>query len=111
MLAELDTKDIGITIVCLLFIIKMMWEGVMKLKSGKNGGLLDSERNFRRDMYAMKAQTSDLHEWHNKEDGDGRKIWYVKASFEESIKHNSDCVKENTAELKQLKDTIKALDN
>ena len=109
MLAETDISQIGIALVCLLWIIKMMGDGVLKLKSPKQDN--NSEVNFRRDMYEMKAQTHDLHSWHDKEDEDGRKIWYVKASFEKAITDNTTTVRENTAELIKLQQTIQALDN
>jgi predicted nuclease with TOPRIM domain len=32
------------------------------------------------------SQTDDLWDWHNKEDSDGVKIWYVRSSLEASIK-------------------------
>ena len=34
----------------------------------------------------VKDQIEDLHKWHDKEDDDGVKIWYLRRSLEDSIK-------------------------
>ena len=131
MISEVDITQTGVAIACLLFIIKMMWEGVLKLKSSKTPdvavslkGISDkleqlvtsidqqnvNDKTFRRDFYEMKSQTKDLHNWHDKEDGDGRKIWYFKASLENAIIENTKVLKDNIQQLMNLEKTIKALD-
>ncbi len=34
-------------------------------------------------------QITELHEWHNKSDQDGVKIWYVRKSLEDTLKESS----------------------
>ena len=123
MISEMDVTQTSIAIACLLFIIKMMWEGVMKLKASKTpdtGVLLqnliseikkqnDNDKVFRRDFYEMKTQTKELHDWHNKDDGDGRKIWYFKASLEDAIIENTKVLRDNILQLVNLQKTIKDL--
>ena len=38
------------------------------------------------DLQLMARQTDDLWKWHNKEDDEGVKIWYVRRSLEDAIK-------------------------
>lgn len=64
---------------------------------------------------SARAELTDLHKWHNVVDDDGVKLWYVRKSFEESVRD----VARNTGELtaatkaiaesnKQLVEAIKA---
>jgi len=76
MIAEMTAQEIGVLAACLLYIIKMMWEGVMKLKTPK-----DNNQLIKTDFYEMKQQVKDLHIWHDKEDENGSKVWYVKTSI------------------------------
>ena len=101
LLSEFSASEIGLTAFCLLFVIKQLFD-LLKNK----GGQKDIETIILKfnSLDEMKSQTKDLHEWHNKDDEDGRKIWYVKASFEANIK-------ENTQAIRALQQTIQALDS
>ncbi len=94
-----DFTQIPLAVAALLYIIKLLIDYIKDSRKSKNepSGVLDAQ--FKRDFYNMKKQTEDLHDWHNKEDGDGRKIWYVKESLEESIKSLSESINENTKTL------------
>jgi hypothetical protein len=120
--------EVGLTAFCLLCVIKMILDQKNKTKdaSGNNQDVaklaiqgvkekLDEmaniDNNFRRDCYVGIGQTKDLYDWHNVNDADGRKIWYVKASLETSIKQSTDATRDNTDTLKELILLIKGLDN
>jgi hypothetical protein len=53
------------------------------LKRKKNGSL-------------MERQIDDLHKWHDKEDEEGRKAWYVPRSLETALVKLSEAVEANT---------------
>lgn len=41
------------------------------------------------DIEPMITQTKELHEWHNKSDEDGVKIWYIRKSLENVLRENA----------------------
>lgn len=43
-------------------------------------------RNFNIAVSKIKDKVDDLYDWHNKTDGDGIPLWYVRRSLEESIR-------------------------
>jgi hypothetical protein len=118
--------EVGLTAFCLLLVIFKLLDFFKNNK--KNGteealatkidqlitklnATIEDTKVFRRDFYNQYSQIKDLHDWHNKDDGDGRKIWYFKQSFEESIKENTETQKQNNVLLANLDRTIKDLDN
>ncbi len=113
--------EVGITALCLLYVIKMLLDYFSKNKEKSSGSndveklalqtlqaklddMAANDSNFRRDVYVGINQTKDLHDWHNVNDGDGRKIWYVKASLEAAMK-------ENTATVNKLINKIESLED
>jgi len=47
-------------------------------------------------MRKMQRQVCDLYNWHDKEDEDGVKVWYVRRSLEEAIKQLADNIAAQT---------------
>ena len=41
------------------------------------------------DLETLSKQSSDMYEWHNKSDGDGVKVWYVRQSLENALRDNA----------------------
>lgn len=130
-LSEISPMEIGVTAVCLLYVITKILDKLPKSKDKVetvkiNDPTLNikidqlvtklqeqnvNETNFRRDFYEMKSQTSDLHDWHNKDDEDGGKIWYVKSSLEKSISENSETNRAMIRSIDSLRQTIIDLDS
>lgn len=53
----------------------------------------------------MKSQIHDLHMWHDKDDGDGVKIWYVRKSLEDNMKNLADTLGVLTTVMTSIQDT------
>ena len=53
-------------------------------------------------MQLMQKQVQDLHEWHNVNDDDGVKRWYVKHSLENTIQNIADAINTQNQILHQL---------
>lgn len=123
--SEIGLSEIGITAACLIYVIKLLLDYFKKDKGQNNDvarlaiqgvkekldEMANNDSTFRRDCYVGIGQTKDLHEWHDKSDNDGRKIWYVKASLETSIVQSTEATRHNTDTLKELILLIKGLDN
>lgn len=41
------------------------------------------------DLNILKKESEDMYEWHNKSDGDGVKVWYVRQSLENALRDNA----------------------
>lgn len=41
------------------------------------------------DMKRISKQSEDMYDWHNKSDGDGVKVWYVRQSLENALRDNA----------------------
>ena len=57
-----------------------------KLNKGPNGNT-EVARTLLEIMQEMQHQLSDLHDWHKKEDSDGRKIWYGHSGIDKALEH------------------------
>lgn len=64
----------------------------------------------KRDLYTAFGQVKDLHDWHAKEDADGRKVWYTPRSFEKSLEKHTASIDENTKVLRSLKTVIEQIE-
>lgn len=58
----------------------------------------------------IKRKTDDLWLWHNKEDIDGVKIWYVRQSLEEAIEKLAEAIEGQTKLLDRVIRRMEALD-
>lgn len=50
----------------------------------------------------IERQTQELHDWHNKEDEEGVKIWYVRRSLEDAISRLSTAIETQTQVLTDM---------
>ena len=101
-----------VEVAALLIIIKILWEYIKELKSKRRDPKSEQPEDlFKRNFYEMKTEIRDLHEWHNKEDADGTKIWYVKQSFEKNLVEMNENMRENTLVLKGLTNLIKSIES
>lgn len=41
------------------------------------------------ELETLAKQSQDMYEWHNKSDGDGVKVWYVRQSLENALRDNA----------------------
>lgn len=58
----------------------------------------------------MERQVHELHTWHNKEDDDGVKVWYVRSSLERSIDRLADNVEAQTKVLESIDRRVEAIE-
>lgn len=89
-----DLGTIGIFIILLLREIP----NLISIGKGKNGTKF--ETLVIEQLTLIKNQVKDLHQWHDKEDTNGVKIWYVPKSLEESIAKLTDTILAQTDLLK-----------
>lgn len=80
----------------------------------KNGN--DTHRQMQEDLKMMKQQLArleqdtasvkryagELHRWHDKEDEDGVKVWYVRQSLERAIERLADAASSQTKLLEEI---------
>lgn len=59
-------------------------------------------KNKRSDLATVAKQIQDLHEWHNKTDDDGVKVWYVRRSLEKAIDKLGDNLELQTKLLSEM---------
>ena len=68
--------------------------------------LVSAIRNGRQREVAFKADDrrllEDLHDWHDKEDAEGVKVWYVRRSLEDAIAKLSDNIEKQTLILSKI---------
>lgn len=57
---------------------------------------------LRQTLKPVTAQIHDMHDWHNKEDDDGVKVWYVRRSLETAINKLADNINMQTSAFKEL---------
>jgi hypothetical protein len=82
-------------------------------KNGKNGSRscdmplivsrIDSTLGILMNKVAeLSPKMSDLHTWHDKEDGDGVKIWYVRQSLEKAIAKLIETIQDQSKLMERL---------
>lgn len=49
----------------------------------------------------------DLHRWHDKEDGEGVKVWYVRKSLEDAINKLAECIAQQTQLFKMMHEELR----
>lgn len=62
------------------------------------------------DLPKIVRQIKELHEWHDKEDDDGVKIWYVRASLTDAISRISRGIEMQNTILDRLQKTLDRMD-
>lgn len=56
------------------------------------------------DVEEIKRMIKDLHTWHQKEDEDGVKVWYIRKSLERAIKDLSEVIQQQTEVVRRMLD-------
>jgi len=51
--------------------------------------LNDKVDRVEEELETLSKQNQDMYEWHNKSDGDGVKVWYVRQSLENALRDNA----------------------
>lgn len=88
----------GIGLVLALFVFGVReffgWLSKKNLQNtdGRIKALEDEVAKTNKSIEQIKKQTEDLHEWHDKSDQDGVKIWYVRKSLEDALKDHAEAV-------------------
>jgi hypothetical protein len=68
-----------------------------------NKAIVEVLEKYRREYFSpTHRMTVDLHEWHNVNDQDGVKIWYVRPSLAEAVKELSKNIAQQTQILREL---------
>jgi len=57
----------------------------------------------------MARQIAELHDWHDHEDNDGVKVWYVRRSLEESVAKLTDAIQTQNIILREMAGNNKEL--
>ena len=70
----------------------------------KNGGWSTEDRlkYLSEKVAIITPQIRDLHHWHNKEDADGVKVWYIRQSLEQAIAKLGDTLERQTIVMEAL---------
>lgn len=105
-----------IAIVIVGWLIKRVLKGHTETKE-----LLRAQQiELKKLLYEIKKETHELWIWHNKEDDDGVKVWYVRSSLERAITdlsksitkfgemavHQTEVLSHLTAEIKEMKTRV-----
>ncbi len=93
--------ELGIGATFSLIIIKMVFDFVKGRKRNGDGDSKEIEK-IKVMVYKIKDDVEDLHEWHNKEDDDGVKVWYVRRSLEDAISKLADNISRQTEVFAQF---------
>jgi len=96
------TGGVVAAIIVLVKIIEKLVE--ILISKTKKGG--DPGEDFLKKLNYVKEKVEDLWDWHNKEDEDGVKKWYNKASSYRSIQKNSEALTKCLRKLQQIEDTL-----
>jgi len=88
----------------------------MRLMASQVAQLCESSSAIAKALLPMGRQIDTLHTWHNVNDEDGVKVWYIRRSFYEAIrKHNQELetlsliLRELVAEQKRMKESYESL--
>lgn len=81
-------------------LVKVIEAGVKRFGEDKSV-LTETER----------GQLKDLHEWHNKEDADGVKIWYIRQSLADAITTFAASVDAQTKALQAISEKLSVIDD
>ena len=112
-----NMSELPVTIMAIIIIVKIFLDYLAKKKDGanNNGAMTDGEKKV---FYDMAKQVADLHEWHNKTDDDGRKVWYTRSSHEAALKdlqaatvEQTNVIREFTTAIDSLKGVIEHIEN
>lgn len=66
--------------------------------------------NMKTAVYKTLEKTRELHTWHDKEDGEGRKIWYGKRSLEEAVENLAENLSDQTKVFSRFIDKLDAIE-
>lgn len=110
-----NMSEIPVTIMAILITIKIFLDYLAKIKDNKKGpeannqpgAFTDGEKKV---FYDMAKKVDDLYDWHNKEDTDGRKVWYTPSSHEKALHTLNETMVENTNVLRDLKGVIEHIE-
>ena len=89
-------------------IIKEVLAFLSRRKNDTSGfmELLKDMAGLEREVFRM---TSDLHDWHSREDSAGRKLWYTDPTFTKAIDTLAKNVETQTEALRLMIDEIKGM--
>ena len=88
---------------------KWVWLVLLAVGGGGFGGgtFLNSQSGV--DFEQIEEQTQDLWDWHNVNDQEGVKLWYVRRSLEDAIKDLSEAIQIQTNVLREIHQEQKAI--
>lgn len=72
-------SELGIGAVLVLLVLREVFSFLGRRNGNSSGKMTE------KDMRSLQRQVADLHHWHEKEDGDGVKVWYMRPSLEKAI--------------------------
>lgn len=84
-------------------IIKMIITMFKREKSADNDAVIAGNAN---DIQLMMHQVSQMHEWHNREDSDGVKIWHRRRDLDDLIVKMCDHIRVQTELLRAIADDV-----
>ncbi|MEE8143673.1 MAG: hypothetical protein V3T77_11275 [Planctomycetota bacterium] len=58
-------------------------------------------------LMGIRKQVEDLHVWHNKEDSDGVKVWYIRSSLEAAVVRLAEAVEKLAPVLDKIHQEVK----
>ena len=70
--------------------------------SAKINNLQRELQSLAEEIHTSSQQTSELHEWHNIQDSEGEKLWYVKRDFAENLDRLSSVIAKMDKRLEKL---------
>lgn len=91
-------SEITITVAGVAFLLKIIFDF---LKQYRGNGSTTNE-NGKINWHAVVKKIDEMHHWHDKEDEDGVKVWYVRTSLERAIDRLNENIGQQTKVLEGL---------
>ena len=90
--------ELGVGLIAAILVIREVLGFLEKRRINGDGGSEKVMKEYMEGTYErvnrIEHQVDDLFNWHNQRDQDGIPLWYVKRSFEESIKEMAEAMRE-----------------
>ena len=101
--------QVGVGGIFVVLVLRMVFDFLEKREKKKNNGNTSDLGATGKKVHILlqkvekiEKQTQDLYDWHNKEDEEGVKIWYVRRSLEEAITRLSTAIETQTKVLTEM---------
>ena len=100
--------ETGAMVAAIVAVLAVVLDKTLPLIRTKNGHMSQLDRieqeisTIKQDITIIKRYTGELHKWHDKEDEEGVKVWYIRQSLERAIQRLADAAEAQTRLLERV---------